>query len=298
MFRVALTYFVLTSVSANRIKDHESESVLAISKSQFGASCEDLREMFHDRLAGLQTFIDERQESTDLSRVAQGRLLMRVYSVVRTLRRAQECSWVVDGNSDDIDQVGSMVQTFLADNPCAAAARAELEAGTSDATEEIAMRSVMRATAILNSEDCQVSDEDVEAMAAPPIEEAEVKVQMDELDAQVQDQIDDLVDEGSAGVAFLEMDNDVSVQWTWRGFLRGLSVAFMFILLALACIGVAWGIGLVLGFAISASIFPSTRDAGLAMAFYAMIGAAVGGTVGIAACSYQLVTDFLPKVAN
>jgi len=295
MFRVAVAYLVLASVSANRIKDKESESVVAKSKSQFGASCEDLREMFHNRLVGLQTFIDERQESTDLSRVAQGRLLMRVYSVVRTLRRAQECSWVVDGDSDDIDQVRHMVQTFLADNPCAPAARAELEAGTSEATEEIAMRSVMRAMAILTSEDCQVSDEDVEAMAAQPIAEEEMKVQMEELDAQVQDQIDALVDEGSTGVAFVEMHSDDSVQWwTLHDFLRDLAVALMCLLITFVCVGVAGGIGFGLGLAIAFPIYRNSPRRGLPPdVIWALMSAVVFGNVGNAVCYFRLIKDIL-----
>lgn len=296
MFRVAIASIVFASVSAARIQDHEFASVVK-SKSKFGASCGELREMFHDRVERLQSFIDERQEGTDLSTFSQARLLMRAYSVVRTLRRARECSWVIDGDNDEIDQVQHLVQTFLADNPCAPAARAELDAGTSTATEEIAMRSVLRAMSILNSEDCQVSDADEEAMNGPPMEEEEMRVQVDELDAQVLDHVEDLVEEGDSGGAFVQMDSGNFLQ-TRRGFLRALGVAFMFILLALACIGVAAAIGFILGFAISYPIFIDRQQGGFSIVAFGIWGSMATGGVGVAACSYQLVTDFLPRVSN
>jgi len=287
MFRVAIASLVLPLVFAERIQSHLGG---VASKSKFGATCEELQEKFHNRVVNLQTFLDEHPEA-DFGTATQAHLYSRAFGVVRTLRRARECSWVIEGDSGDIAQVRAIVQTFLADNPCASAARAELDAGTLAETEEIQMQSVLRAMSIMNSEDCQVSDTEEGTIAR--VDEEEMNAQMDEAMAQAQDYADDLMDEGSG--AFVQMDSQV--RWDSRRFMRNLGVAFLFILLALACTGAVALIGglIVYGWARATIRGP---QAGFNWAVGALFGASVGGVVGLAACSYQLINGFLPRVAN
>lgn len=288
MLRVVVASLVFGSAFAERVQLHEFAS-----KSKFGSTCEELEESFHSRVVSLQTLLDENAETANFGRTTQARLYMRALGIVRTLNRAKECPWVIEGDSRDIAQVRAIVETLLADNPCAPVARAELDAEGLAETEEMRMQSVLRAVSILNSEDCQVSDAEEGAIA--PSNEEEVAALVDQSLDQAQDYADDLMDESAVG-AFVEMESDVQMQGR-RSFMRSLGVAFLFILLALACTSVVALIGglIVYGYA-RATI--RGNQAGISWAVGALFGAVAGGVIGLGACSYRLVNDFLPRVSN
>merc|ERR1719329_1574799 len=122
--------------------------------------------MFHDRVIAVQAALD--------GEAGRARLMMRSYSVIRTLRRARTCSWVVDGDSADVEQLRGIVQSMLDDNPCAEAARAELETGVSAETSEIEARKLAGSISILMSDNCEINEpEGEEAMVSEADLEAE-----------------------------------------------------------------------------------------------------------------------------
>jgi len=288
MFRVVVASFVFGSAFAERVQLHDLAS-----KSKFGSTCEELEENFHSRVVSLQTLLDQHAETANFGRTTQARMYMRALGIVRTLNRAKECSWVIEGDSRDITQVRAIVETLLADNLCASVARAELDAGGLAETEEIKMQSVLRAVSILNSEDCQVSDADEGAIT--PSNEEEVDALVDQSLDQAQDYADDLMDESGVG-AFVEMDSDVQIRGL-RSFMQFLGVAFLFILLALACTSIVALIGAIIVFSYARATIRGNQ-AGISWAVGALLGAIAGGVVGLGACSYRLVNDFLPRVSN
>jgi len=292
MLRSGIASIVLALAFANRVQLHENHA--DSSKSKFGASCEELHEMFQNRLLSLQTFIDEHPQDT-FSRTSQARLYMRAFGIIRTFRRARECSWVIHGESDGMDHLAAIVQKLLAGNPCAAEARAELEMGMSAETEEVQSESVMRAISVLNSEDCQVevSDEGMGAL----MDEAEVNAQVDEMVNQAQDYGDNLMEDADAEAAFVQVDADM--RWNVHQFFRNLGVAFLFILLALACVGVATAIGFGIGLAIGTMLYPNCAgQCGFNIAAIVVLGMGSGAVLGVGPCIYELVTQFLPRVSN
>ena len=123
MFRVVVALVLTASSEASRVAVHGgSESK---SQTKFGASCDDLQAMFHDRVVAFKSSLDANPDLDEIGRVAQARVMMRTYGIIRTLRRARACSWVIENDNDDIKQAREIVQTLLAENPCADAARSQ-----------------------------------------------------------------------------------------------------------------------------------------------------------------------------
>jgi len=146
---------MLTLADANRLHAHEAEHSAV--KSKFFENCEDLQGLFRDRVTAVQNLLDAHPNATGMSRMEQARFTMRTFAVVRTLRRAKDCAWVADGDSEDIQATQAIVQVTLAGNPCAAAAMAELtpEAYEAAAHELVPMQ---RAMLVLVSDTCIVSE--------------------------------------------------------------------------------------------------------------------------------------------
>lgn len=294
MFRIVFGIGLLASVIANRIQSHRANS--DHSRAKFGATCEDLQSTFHSRVDGLQALLDVHPDFSMFSTATRARFTMRTLGVARVLRRARTCSWVVDGNNDDIEQMRGIVQVMLAGNPCAQAARAELEAGASD-DSTIEMTAVRRAMSILASENCEVSlapDEDAPTMDSDDDEELEAQIGAAEEHAQerADDLVDAFMDEDITG-AFVETSSDL--HQVYGGIMRTLGVVFLFILLLLACTGAMAFIG-----AFIVSIY--TRIACVGLGGFCGIGEVfagflVGGGLGLASCAYQLTTQLLPRLA-
>merc|ERR1712028_49160 len=95
---------VATSIDAARIAiEHESDS-----EFPFSASCEDMQGTFRSRVTAVQALLDAtndaQENGTRTPTLAQARITMRTFGVIRTLRRAKDCQWVLDGDSEDIEQ--------------------------------------------------------------------------------------------------------------------------------------------------------------------------------------------------
>jgi hypothetical protein len=141
-------WICLASVDATRVNVHES------SQSKSGASCETLENRFHDRVAAFRASLDTMDQDASVSSTTQVRYAMRMNGIIRVMRRAQTCSWVVENNSDDMDDLHGIVQELLAGNPCAEAARTELQAGIVEESEEIQAGTLGRMLSILTSDSC------------------------------------------------------------------------------------------------------------------------------------------------
>lgn len=295
MSRVALCSVLIASVTAGRIQNHDMEK----SQTKFGASCEDLQANFHSRVVGLQTVLDAHPDESTFNRATQARFTMRTVGIARTLRRARTCSWVVDTDSDDIDQIRDIVQVMLAGNPCARVARDELAAGTTAGSVD--MQAVRRAMSVLVSDSCEValpSDEDDPTF--DPNNDAELDAQIAEAEAQAQDAADEIMDASDLeenGGAFVETSSGASVSGIYGNFMRSLGVAFLFVLLLLACVGVMAIIGIFIGLIFLQLMGGCySRGCSFAVSYFAGAGMMAGGVVGLGVCPYQLFTQLLPAL--
>lgn len=297
MFRIAFCLGLLASVIANRIQSHHVKSTdVANSRATFGASCEDLQSTFHSRVGGLQSLLDAHPDDSTFNAVTQARFTVRTLGVARVLRRARTCSWVVDGNSDDIEQMRGIVQVMLAGNPCAQAARAELEAGASD-DSTIEMIAVRRAMSILVSENCEAAlSREGDAPTLNLDNDAELETQIEAAEEQAQERVDEFVDasmgEESNG-AFVE--TSFTSDQVYGGIFRTLGVVFLFLLLLLACTSAVAVIG-----ALIATVYAEIACRGIG-GFCGVgevtLGLMVGAGLGLAGCAYQLTTQLLPRLA-
>jgi len=275
MFRIALA--LGAACQASRVQVHEVFE--ADSHAKFGASCDDLQHRFHDRVILIQASLEGIDEQTHLSAGGRVRLAMRMQGIVRTLRRARECSWVVENDSEDIDAMRGVVQQLLAGNQCAEAARLEMQRGSSDENAE----SLRNAIGILMSDDCEVPD------MPEGNTDASAEEQMQEAEDELNDRIDELNSDGE-GSAFMEVEKSQTI----RSFLRGVGVVFLMIFLLLGCVTAATAIAFVLSYIfalLALSIFggdPITFQ--LTVYVY---GTLAGGALSILPCAYQTVSALL-----
>lgn len=289
MLRSLLASAFVCFCGASRVQVHD----MGKSEAKFGATCEDLQTTFHNRLVNFQTFLD----ATDLdalSRTAQIGIMTKTYGIIRPLRRARACDWVIANDSEEIEQARGIVQTLLVGNPCTDAARSELQAGTHAETAELEVQSLGRALAVLTSDDCEVGAQSEEIATA----DEDVEVQLRNAEDDVQDLIEDSANfqEG----AFIQTDSEVGF---FRRFMRGLAVAFLMLVLLLACATVAAVITTIitaiLVYYAEFGAFIWTAPAGLGNAVYAApLAGMIGGVVGLASCSYQLYTQLLPRLTQ
>jgi len=286
MLRTFIVVFLAGSSDANRIALHEVSKEVA--QADFGASCEDLQSMFRNHLIQMAALQAAHQEE-HLSTGTQARFSMRALRIVRTLRRARTCSWVTDSDSEDIEQMQAVAQAFISSNPCAPAARAELEAGTNPETEEIGVATVNHAMQILMSEDCEFTPEDPAGSNEPQSEE-DLLLELRASEENTENKIDELLQEtDSTNGAFIQSDAR-----TVRSFMRRLGVVFLGLLMVLACVtGTAAIVALIAFvatniymFALSGHTLLTGGIAGAyAVGYFSAIGGAAGAFIGLPGCA-------------
>jgi len=284
VFSTMFALVLATSVEATRIQVHETN------QNKFGASCDDLQNSFTSRLAAFQDFLDANPDLDAVSRATEARAMMRTYGILRTLRRARTCSWVVDNDSKELEQARSIVQSFLSRNPCADVARSELEAGASAESGEIELQSVQRAMAILSSDNCESGEPPEETLNF----DEDADAQLSNAEDALQDVIEELED--PAGAAFIQMEAG-----SVRGFFRAMGVAFLMLFLLLACVGTIALIAAFISVIIAHMILPSCGGVphcyrGMSLYFHALFGGGAAAAVGIAPCAYDLYTQMLPRL--
>jgi len=284
MFRLLFVWISLASVRAARIQSR--------SEDEFGASCDNLQNRFHDQVHAYKVALDAR---TSESATTQARFTMRMYGVMRTLRRARECAWVVENNSDDIEEMRSIVQDLLSGNPCGEAARSELEAGASSEDSLVQMQAIPRAMSMLMSDDCEVSDVPIDRDAP----EGNGMEQLQESEEQLQDSLDEIMDAEEEGEgAFIQMNQE----GVFGRFMRGVGVFFLMLFLLLACAGAAAFIVGFLSLAVMQLIQNLTpfRFGGYGYAetlgYYSLFAGLAAGALGLVGCTHQLYTNLLPRL--
>jgi len=286
MLRLFAVGFALFSCSAaSRIVTHEAANT-EVTKAEFGASCDELQTLFRNHLTQVAALQAAHQEE-QVSRTTQVRFSMRAFRIIRTLRRARTCSWVTDSDSDDIQQVQALAQTFLASNPCAPVARAELEAGTNPETEEVEVATVNRALQILIAEDCEVLPEN-SAGTDEPMSDEEIVSMVRAAEEEGENRVDELLEEseGTNGV-FIQSDSG-----TFHSFMRRLGAVFLALLMILACVSGAGAIVALIAFAVTNIFFYQLTGCGVGqrcgyafVPFWTTIGAAAGALIGLPGCS-------------
>jgi len=270
-------------VGANRVQIHLD----TIAKS--GASCDDLHTSFSNRLASFQESIDSLDTDAGVSRGYQTRQAMRVYGIMRTLRRARSCSWVMDSDSEDMVQAQGIAQTLLAGNPCADAARSEMEAGLSAGSQEAQAHAMTRAVSMLMSDTCEASE--IPDDAASSEDELELDAQLSETEEQVQDGIQEMMEasEGQEG-SFIQLKSNVRL-------FRVLGVIFLMLFLLVACTVTVTLITMYIVMILSVVLL--FTGLGTASTF-AMLGVVYEGAVlfppTIVGCGYLLYNQVLPRL--
>jgi len=285
------------TVVVQAIRVQVDDSVSSKSHAKFGASCDDLQNTFHDRVAAFQTALGPNQDLDSLGRAAQARIMMRTYGIFRTLRRARTCDWVIENDSDDIEQARGVVQSLLDGNPCAEAARLELEAGSSAGTVELEIRAIQRAMLVLSSDTCEVVE--LPEHRVDLDRTSEVDAEMEQSEDELQDAIDNFMEDPEEGESLL--------QTQFPRFMRSIGVALLMLFLMLACVGTAVMIGAFIGLAFALlTLFVldlttgglQLRAAGQLAQTLLITGGGVGFMSGIAECSNLLYNRLLPRLAQ
>lgn len=293
MFRTVLALVLVPLVGASRVQ------VRDVDEAKFGSSCDDLHATFRHRVDGFQDFLDENPDLDGISRTAQARVMVRTYGIIRTLRRARTCSWVIENDSEEIEQARSIVQTLLDGNPCTEAARSELEAGASAETGELEIHSIQRTMAILSSDNCEPPEMPEQT---ENVENIDVDAQLSSAEDDLQDVIEELEDPVAQEVeaAFIQTNSHAGFL---RGFMRAIGVAFLMLFMLLACAGamaiisafLVGAISIQMGY--SATTGPNGQGA-LRFLFHGFMGGLFGGAVGLAGCAYQMYTQLLPRLTQ
>lgn len=271
---------LLIIADGNRIiQEHDIKEDV---QNKFFESCDDLHDIFHRRVVAVEQFLDVHPNATGMNAMNRARFTMRSFGVVRTLRRAKDCPWASDGNSEDIEHAQSIVQATLAGNPCAAAAMSEMtpEAYESAANELIPLQ---RAMLVLVSDTCTVPE--LEIIDAGDLQDMEARTAQNE--DQAQDTIDELFEEaamenesGTTG-SLMQTEGFVGRIFAWTGAI------FFAIAFGMACAAGGWFFGLIIGWFIGAlvcetrSCGPGSQD----ILGFMIAGAAAGGTFGFAGCA-------------
>jgi len=273
--------FFCALVSANRVH------VVKEQRSKILATCDDLEATFHNRIVTFRASLDENADA--VSRGAQARMMMRTYGIIRTLRRASTCTWVIQSDNENLEGAREIVQILLAGNPCAQAARSELAVGASAETSEIGVRSLHRALTLLTSDTCEVNEE-----IPQQIDDVDVDVRMNAAEEDLQDTILELNDPQGAESAFVQTNN-------FRDFMKYIGVLFLLFFLLLACVSAAALIGYALAYGISMLVYWGRTDLyflDVEYKLWGLMGGAAAGAFGLSGCAYQLYNNVFPRLTQ
>lgn len=277
MLRLVLLGIFCALVSASRVQvDKET-------KSNFGATCDELQTTFRNRIVAFRASLDADEDA--VTRGAQARMMMRTYGIIRTLRRARTCTWVVDNDSDDLEEARDIIQILLAGNPCAEAARSELAVGASAETSEIDFNSLHRALTVLTSDTCEVND--------LPQQTDDATYDMDALVSEAEEDLQDRIlelDEPQGDESAFVQTNTV------REFMKRIGVVFLMLALLFACTWTAWFLGLLFTYAIGTLLY--TGDSNYFVGTWAILASVATGALGFGKCAYELYNNLLPRLTQ
>lgn len=281
----ALAFVVFVGASRVHIHGHSGH--------KFGASCEDLQTNFGNRLTAFQEALDSMNAEGGSTRTSQMRQTMRGYGILRTLRRARTCSWLTEADSEDMAKARSIAQSLMSSNPCAAAARSEMQTVSTTSAPEAQVSAVTRTMAILTSDSCEASEIpdnavsfDEETMA---LDEQEL-----EAEAEVQDGLDEMIE-------MEESEEGSFVQLNHFSLFRLLAVVFILVFLLLACTYVAVGVLFLLTWALGmyAGALGMTATASfLTGGMVVESGVSLLFPISIAGCAIELFHHVLPQIGH
>lgn len=185
-----------TPISASRVQIDEVSGTDNIEmRSSWGTqSCTRLEDNFHQQMNKLPA-------QTAATTRTQMRVMYRMWTVARTLRRAQsaECGWLAEIDPEALEPLRNVGGNSMRDGPCAPQAQ-EIMAGFEEMTQEEQFETFTRAMRVSVSPDCTVSD--VEAVEETDDEEEMNIEEGDELVDQVTNEL--LMEDSS----FLETSNE------------------------------------------------------------------------------------------
>jgi len=257
-------------------------------QGKFGLSCEALQSRFHMRSKNLQDFSNSYSGADDMSLAASARAVMKASAVLRTLRRASDCAWVVAGNNDDdIKAVGKVAGSILANNPCAPVAIAELQ--LLDTPGEEGGAHLARAMSILISDTCEYEDQGQE-----PNESDEIADFDDiEIEERVQDGVEQMLeieDTSSSLVQQTETQRKNSLAYV----VKVLGAIMLGVLVSLGCAYAGFTLSVWVGFLFSLLLLRvgiwlgAPPSSGLPFVVTGMfVGGSVGGISSVTFCGSQ-----------
>lgn len=241
------------------------------------------------RSDNLQSFVNSYTEADEMGLAGQGRAMMKASAVLRALRRGGDCAWVDAGSDEDIEAVGKVLRSVLANNPCAPAALAELQLLDTDGDEGSAP--LPRAMSILMSDSCEVQ---LQGQESDEIKEIVLDIDGAETEELVQDGVEEMIESEDTTSSLVERsDMQSSHSWAQVGKLMG--AIMLGVLFVLGC-GVSAGVvGLYVGALFSillieirvwtGSLVLRGGFAEAGTVFLGMLGgAAIGGLGGAALC--------------
>jgi len=280
-------------VDAARMQTQAQGGLEADAQGKFGASCETLQTRLRTRSKNLLDFSNLHSGADNMTVTASAFAVMKVSAVMRVLRRASDCPWVVNGSHDDIETVGKVVHSLLAPNPCAPAAVAELQLLGTDGEEGV--MPLGRAMSILMSDTCKYEDQRQGSNEFDEIADVD-NIEVEEL---VQDRVEEMMEttgtgsivgQGSSLVEQLDMQRTRGVLYLWK-----LIGAIMFgVVSILACGFVGGFAGLIIGLffgALLTEMLHLHRDAPLTYAFFGMSFGALSGAASCGAEFYRVVAN-------
>lgn len=148
---------MVTPISASRVQIDEVSGTDNIEmRSSWGTqSCTRLEDNFHQQMNKLPA-------QTAATTRTQMRVMYRMWTVARTLRRAQsaECGWLAEIDPEALEPLRNVGGNSMRDGPCAPQAQ-EIMAGFEEMTQEEQFERFTRAMRVSVSPDCTVSDVEV-----------------------------------------------------------------------------------------------------------------------------------------
>lgn len=236
---------ILGVATAFRTNQYHAQVQKHETTAKFGATCEELEDSFGTRLSAVQETVDSLDlENAHMSRVQQARLIMRVYGIGRTMRRARECEWMQNTEGTDGDnavKVRNLLTTLFAANPCGETARASLHAAA-DGTEQERAVAMQQAMSILTSDTCEATEIEETPEEMEEMNDTEMPVREDVLEGieeEACNQIEEAVAESEgAGSSFVE------TKYATERLLRFLVAIAIFLFLAVLCTMVVVWIGM------------------------------------------------------
>jgi len=276
LFSVWAVLFVPSTANRVQVDAHVGNI-----KSDIFDSCDDLQNIFHSRVKRLHALQQAHADPSSMTTITELRFAMRGAGVIRVLRRARDCPWVIEGNADEIGQVRDAAQLALGGNPCGVAA---MEALTAHPPPEHQLKPLQDAVQILSSDNCEVQESISQTEISGLEDETLLSQMLIDEEERAQDQIDELMDEaaaeneGEAG-AFIQTEG------IFHRVMRMMGIVLLTLLYLLSCatVGVVIG-GLILTLTLGLACDLVAQGPGALTCWIKGLGPALGGAAGLVSC--------------